>query len=333
MNNPRITIRPAQPADVPALTAIKGPGSEAVHLDRLRDAQTPDTQYLVLLDGTEVAGFASLIFRRPAHWSDAADTTRLPQIVDLQVAESRRGQGLGSVFIRALEGMAASRGCKELFLAVDPLDNPRAQALYLRLGYQPLQAAPYRAEWHFTDSAGIYHHGEEWAIDMLKPIGAAQALHDPRRLDALRILHDRLEDPALPALDWALTGSTALALQGVDVVAHDIDLQTNAEDAYRAEERLQEFVVTPVREAISQHIRSHLGKLEMHGIQVEIMGDIQKRAADGPWDEPPRLEQNKLWIEFEGLRLPVLALEYEYRAYLQMGRLEKAERIRRRLER
>ena len=137
----------------------------------------------------------------------------------------------------------------------------------------------------------------------------------------------------MPVLDWALTGSTALALQGVDVVAHDIDLQTSAEDAYRAEERLKEFVVTPVREVISQHMRSHLGKLEINGIQVEIMGDIQKRAADGPWDEPPRLEQNKQWVVFEGLRLPVLALEYEYRAYLQMGRLEKAQQIRRRLER
>ncbi|MBN1373038.1 MAG: hypothetical protein JW987_13960 [Anaerolineaceae bacterium] len=37
-------------------------------------------------------------------------------------------------------------------------------------------------------------------------------------------------------------------------------------------------------------------------------------------------------IIHEDLRLPVLALEYEYRAYLQMGRLEKAEQIRRRLE-
>ena len=75
-------------------------------------------------------------------------------------------------------------------------------------------------------------------------------------------------------------------------------------------------------------MRSHLGKLEINGIQVEIMGDIQKRAADGRWDEPPRLEQNKQWVVFDGLRLPVLALEYEYRAYLQMGRLEKAEQIR-----
>ena len=116
------------------------------------------------------------------------------------------------------------------------------------------------------------------------------------------------------------------------MVAHDIDVQTNTEGAYLAEKRLAEFVVTPVREVISQHMRSHLGRLEINGIQVEIMGDIQKRAADGRWDEPPRLEQNKQWVVFEGLRLPVLALEYEYRAYLQMGRLEKAEQIRLRLE-
>ena len=67
------------------------------------------------------------------------------------------------------------------------------------------------------------------------------------RVETLRWIVERLEAPTLPPLDWALTGSTALALQGVDVVAHDIDLQTNAEDAYRAEDRLKEFVVTPSR--------------------------------------------------------------------------------------
>jgi len=32
------------------------------------------------------------------------------------------------------------------------------------------------------------------------------------------------------------------------------------------------------------------------------------------------------------MRIPVLSLEYEYRAYLRLGRREKAEKIRRWLE-
>src|ERR671932_451041 len=104
---PRITVRDAELADVPALTALKGEGSESVHLDRLRDAASPAFRYLVLLVDGELIGYGCLVFRRPAHWSDAADTEQLPQMVDLRVAESHRGKGYGSAFIRAMERIAA----------------------------------------------------------------------------------------------------------------------------------------------------------------------------------------------------------------------------------
>lgn len=82
MKSPRETqtqlcVRDAEPGDVPALAAIKGPG-EAVHLDRLRDAQGSDLRYLVLLDDEELAGFVLLVYRRPVYWSDGNDTSRLP---------------------------------------------------------------------------------------------------------------------------------------------------------------------------------------------------------------------------------------------------------------
>src|SRR5207244_9227802 len=99
-------VRDAVEADLPALTAIKGPGSEAVHRDRLRDAQDAQGtgfRYLVLLVDDELIGFACLVFRRPPSWSDAADTEHLPQIVDLRVKESHRSRGHGTAFIHAIE--------------------------------------------------------------------------------------------------------------------------------------------------------------------------------------------------------------------------------------
>jgi hypothetical protein len=38
-------------------------------------------------------------------------------------------------------------------------------------------------------------------------------------------------------------------------------------------------------------------------------------------------------VEREGMSLPVLSLEYEYGAYLQMGRVEKARLLQKWLER
>jgi ribosomal protein S18 acetylase RimI-like enzyme len=57
-------------------------------------------------------------------------------IVDLQVKESRRGQGYGSALVRAMERIASEAGYKHIFLSVEPVDNPHAYAFYQRLGYQ-----------------------------------------------------------------------------------------------------------------------------------------------------------------------------------------------------
>ena len=108
------------------------------------------------------------MFRRPAAWSDAGDTSHLPQIVDLRVKESQRGRGYGSAFIRALERRAATAGYGQLYVCVEPMHNPRAYALYRRLGYQPLQCEPNRKRWQFTDSAGMVHRGEDRVVDMGK---------------------------------------------------------------------------------------------------------------------------------------------------------------------
>jgi hypothetical protein len=90
---PQVQVRDAGEADTPALTRIKGPGTESMHRDRLWAAQGPGFRYLVLLAGQERIGLACLVTRRPAPWSDADDTEHLPHIVDLQVGEAHRGDG------------------------------------------------------------------------------------------------------------------------------------------------------------------------------------------------------------------------------------------------
>jgi GNAT superfamily N-acetyltransferase len=165
-----ITVRDAEEADLPALIAIRGDGAEAPHRDSLREAQGGGFRYLVLLRGQEVIGLAWLVSRRPAHWSDADDTQHLPQIVALKVAESQRGKGYGSAFVRAIEREAARAGYHQLYVAVEPATNPRAYALYQRLGFQPLQPEPYLKTWEHTDSGGNRHRGEDWIVDMVKSL-------------------------------------------------------------------------------------------------------------------------------------------------------------------
>ena len=171
MVRPKVLVRDAEEGDVPALLAIKG-GGEAVHFDRLRDARGPGFRYLVLVLDQEVIGFACLVFRRPTYWSDGNDRRYLPQIVDLQIKESERSRGHGSEFLWNLERMAAESGYGEIYLRVDPLNNPRAHALYQRLGFDSLQTEPYLDVWEFRDSSGELHRGEDWALDMVKRASA-----------------------------------------------------------------------------------------------------------------------------------------------------------------
>ena len=167
-NPNQVHARDANPGDLTALTRLKP--SEAVHRDRLQDAQSPTFRYMVLDRAGDVIGCACLVFARPRAWSDAHDTSHLPQLVDVQIAPALRSQGYGAQLINALEQVAAGSGSKEIFLAVDPPGNPRAYAFYQRLGYWPLQANPYKKHWEFVDSGGNLHSGDDWTVDMVKSL-------------------------------------------------------------------------------------------------------------------------------------------------------------------
>jgi len=151
---------------------------------------------------------------------------------------------------------------------------------------------------------------------------------EPVYIEVLRKIYTRLKDGDVI---WAVTGSLGFALQGVPVTVHDIDIQTDKSGAYKIEELFSEFVTSKVVPSSTEKIRSHFGKLMIDGIKVEIMGDIQKRCEDGSW-EAVDLSKYKRVVEIEGMRIPVLSLKYEYQAYLRLGRVDKAEMLRKWLQ-
>jgi GNAT superfamily N-acetyltransferase len=154
---------------LPALTAIRP--QEAVHRGRLRDAAaSADYDYYVLVRGAEIVGFGALVFRRPASWANANDERNLPEINDLHVAEMERGKGYGSQAIRLMEQKAAEAGAERLYISVEPLHNPRAYALYQRLGYEAIQTEPYFHAWAAVDGDGNVQRGEDWLVDTVKTL-------------------------------------------------------------------------------------------------------------------------------------------------------------------
>jgi hypothetical protein len=143
-------------------------------------------------------------------------------------------------------------------------------------------------------------------------------------LKVLRKINVRLNNTSI---NWAVTGSLGFALQGLPVESNDIDIQTDKEGAYEIERHFSEFMTKRVTFSSTEKIRSHFGKLMIDGIKVEIMGDIQKRLEDGSWENPVNLKHHKKVVEIEEMQIPVLSLEYEYQAYMNLGRIETAEML------
>jgi hypothetical protein len=97
---------------------------------------------------------------------------------------------------------------------------------------------------------------------------------DSDYLDAIRIIAQRLEGTAI---NWAITGSCSLALQGVAVVVHDIDLRTDTDGAYAIEQLFLAHSTRKVVYTASETIRSHFGALAINNVPIEIIGDAQIR--------------------------------------------------------
>ncbi|MGQ4892376.1 MAG: nucleotidyltransferase domain-containing protein [Candidatus Njordarchaeia archaeon] len=135
-------------------------------------------------------------------------------------------------------------------------------------------------------------------------------------------------------INWVLAGSISLALQGVDVEPHDIDIITTEEDALKLNNILKEYMVKKVEYSETPHFKSHYGKFKINNIEVEIMGNPKEKRGDKWFDLSSRL-RNKNFVKLDELDLPVSSLEDHLESYMSSGRekdVGKVEKIKRRIE-
>ena len=125
--------------------------------------------FVFVVDG-EMLGFARLKLPTP---SDGPNKKR-PLISDLFVAPERRSRGIGSAFIGELESMARDLGHRQVYIGVDPVDNPRMVELCKRLGYTPVQVEPYQARMSFHNADGTAPVRKTyWRIELVKHLTGA----------------------------------------------------------------------------------------------------------------------------------------------------------------
>ena len=164
-----IKVRDAVAGDVDALAALSG--TRAMHADRIREAMLNWMHYLVAEVQGRVVGFGLLVCTVPPDWDR---TEHAPIVVNLYVHSDCRSRGVGSAILREMEARARRQGCPAIYLRVEPENNPRAFALYKRLGFEPLQDKPFFDPYRFTDSDGNLHQGVEWNVEMMKELPIAR---------------------------------------------------------------------------------------------------------------------------------------------------------------
>jgi hypothetical protein len=121
----------------------------------------------------------------------------------------------------------------------------------------------------------------------------------------LVILAEKLESSTT---SWAITGSTSLALQGLDIVPHDIDILTDEEGAYAIGELFRHHIVSPVSFKKSPMYESHFGGLKIEDVDVEIMGELRVFRG-GRWSSVMTPRTRKIEdVHVDRHRVPVVSL-------------------------
>jgi S-adenosylmethionine-dependent methyltransferase len=140
----------------------------------------------------------------------------------------------------------------------------------------------------------------------------------PRWRAVLRQIVQRLDEDGVA---YKVVGGTAAALHGVPLPVKDLDLETDAEGAYRFQTLFADHVVEPVALREDEAYRSHFGCFDFDEVAVEVMGDLHRR--EGQHWVPTRAKTETM-VNLDGVPVRVSWLEEGILAYIRRGRLDRA---------
>jgi hypothetical protein len=115
----------------------------------------------------------------------------------------------------------------------------------------------------------------------------------------------------------------------METSVRDIDVITDGAGADAIPQRLGGRIVRPVTSGGTDRIRSRFGVLECEGWTIEVMGEVEFRAADGAWEPPVDVRGRRVFVALGPDFVPVMPLPHEIHMYERLGRSDKAAALRR----
>lgn len=120
---------------------------------------------------------------------------------------------------------------------------------------------------------------------------------------------------------YRVVGGASVSLHGLPLTVKDVDLELDAEGAYRFQELFAAEATLPVAWREGDTYRSHFGRFLIDGVQFDVSGDLERREGEA-W--VPTWTRTEAVVDLEGTPLPVSWLEEETLAYLRRKRLDRA---------
>lgn len=165
-----LEIRPLQKGEIPLLDAhLDVDRLAGRHHERFTQQQDGRLTYLIAwLDGIPV-GHTMVRWEGTTDAFVAERISDCAHVEDLFVMPELRSTGIGTQILGYGERLAAERGFMQIGLAVG-IDNPRARALYERLGYVDTGFGVFEIGGTYTDIEGNMREWREVCEYMVKQI-------------------------------------------------------------------------------------------------------------------------------------------------------------------
>lgn len=161
--NDNIEIRTCRESDIELLERVFPSGkNNEWHLQRLKNQQNGDSTYLIAFLEGQPVGHLDLLWKPVGNDKRNKYLSGHPEINALVVVPDLQSQGIGSKLIGVAEELVGEKGIQQACIGV-ATNNPRARALYERLGYN---------DW----GQGICEDSFVWIDDEGKPLHITEEL-------------------------------------------------------------------------------------------------------------------------------------------------------------
>jgi GNAT superfamily N-acetyltransferase len=151
------SVRLANDGDINGLCEIRN--NKDLFIKYLKQHENKEANLVVASEDNTILGFGVLKLKG----------ILFPKLSDLYVKETHRGKGVGTDLIRYREKIARSQNFSDLYVSVDPIENPKMIKLITKLGYEAI-SEPYKKTAIFHNDDGTTHEKTYSRIDLKKSL-------------------------------------------------------------------------------------------------------------------------------------------------------------------